>query len=798
MIDSEGNFVGAAGRCFFRPANASDLPEPPPWATVRLVDGPFQAELVRAAGASSLRGLSEKIAEHGGTIHEFGLEAVARGLIDDAKGRSGAARVSRTRELLRWLYSASAGEHDVLRRLRIELITSGGSLRLGRELYFSSAYPRGALVSRLYASWGAALFVAPPAELGLAGLEISSVESFLEACGVSSTPRMVDPPHDLRKRFTEHTLDTQTYPLVVRGRPYETPSAVTAVFSCQVVGVQIPDRLEELLTGGDASAVAAYFLSEGAALITSDDAPQASFHILASRERNGSFEANVRVSNPVLWLLQENAWVPSADGKRHRPREIILSRSGARLLAGAFWNDAIDVRDSLIQSRGGGSSSSSLLMRLGAIANLEEMTDESLYALLGRLPVTDPGGRVAPSIYRTLLDRRVLPSDSPSSRAFRSTGRVWSRTGKSAGYLPIDKVRYNGNISIPEVIERELALIDLPRRENRKVVEALFGVAPLLEDEIGISVADEGTVFDPTREDANAALARALPYLYALRLHKNADVDERERRTLEGLALRLCHTLRAEVRLPSGEKRDVALTRPGARIAVGTELFVIGEYEPDSPRARRLWRAVANLVAETLGVNVAAEFALVLQSRDADEMRETVRELLGEEEGEEAMRAALTRMEEPAEPLPPEAYVVPPPPATAPRESESPETAQEIEEPAGAGDESRPRGEESIRSPARNLRSVGPARSGASSSRRRREALLDGRPVQSQGKMSRSRWSRRSSASTSRHGSPSTSATFEASRVSGAIWCRSLRRRSVRASSRIGASRIATSSGTSR
>jgi hypothetical protein len=392
---------------------------------------------------------------------------------------------------------------------------------------------------------------------------------------------------------------------------------------------KLPDRWLKLLKEGDATAVAAYLMSSGASLLAGDIDPRAKFMAMVGTERTMRSDASVPILNPTLFFLRDTGWVPGSDGKRHHPSEIMLSSQGVRVLQGVYLRHALDPRDTLIAKCGGRVAMDAVLSRLGAVTSLETLSGQSVYELLQTLPERDPEGKLARGIYRTLIKSSVSVEDSPERTKFLGTGLMWGRRTGSDGYLPVSELRYNANLTITKSVEAHLALVEIPMRMNTAVVKEIFGIATLTSEEILLKLLEDGTEYDPASEDANQHLRVAMPYIYALRLADNLDEGGRELNLLKKAVLHVCERARVSVTLPEGVSEEILLSRPGEGIVVDTTLVVIGEYRESSTGFLTFWLRVAELVAQLLGRDEAAEIGGVLRCRTPAEMVEVARVRLG-------------------------------------------------------------------------------------------------------------------------------------------------------------------------
>ena len=692
-VGADGLLVGADGQlvvdgtCFFTPVEK--LPMLPPWASnIRFVDEAFQEGLLRGSKAPGLRFLASDLTRCRSDVDEYRFDTVARALIDHVDhGIDGnaPATAQRWRQLLRWLFDASAGSNQVLPQIAIKVITTRGTLRRATTCYLGPDYPQGQVVWRLYQKFGQDEFVGSQSDNGLSGLATDDVENFLLALGIASTPRIkpFGPSADY-SRFRETVVDRMDYPRTVRGQLCDNPRDVRKLCrDYEIEGVLVPDRWVQLITDGDPAAIAAYLLSSGSTMLADEIDTRARFAAKLSYEQKLWADPSLPIPNATLFLLRESAWVPGSDGRRRRPSEIMLSSQGVKVLRGVYERHAIDPKDPVITAHGGREALSSLLTRLGAVSSLDTLTGQSLYELLLALPDRDPSGEVAPGIYRTLIQASVSAEDSPHRDRFLSSGHMWSRHKGTASYLPVGQLRYNANLTVTKAIEAHIPLVDIPRRMNTSLVRQLFGIASLTSEEIQLSLIPDGTEYDPGSEDANQHLGSAIPYIYALRLAPNLDEGGRELGLLRKATLRVCTRARVSAMLPGGNSEEIVLKDVGEGLVIKTMLVVVGEYRENAAGYLTFWLNVAELVAELLGRDVAAEVGGILRCRTTSEMLEVVRVRLGADadaklgEAKARFEDRFTGDDEKEQPIPP------PPPAPS---SPSPQPSPPASQPVSTGD----------------------------------------------------------------------------------------------------------------
>lgn len=112
--------------------------------------------------------------------------------------------------------------------------------------------------------------------------------------------------------------------------------------------------------------------------------------------------------------------------------------------------------------------------------------------------------------------------------------------------------------------------------------------------------------------------------------------------------------------LPGADVRSIDLTVRGDAILVKDSLYVVGDYDRAAATLVRFWQGVANVVAELLGTDVAAEAANILRCRNTSEMEDVVRGLL-HDKADEVLAEARERFRREDGPDDDREHSVPPP-----------------------------------------------------------------------------------------------------------------------------------------
>lgn len=678
IIAADGGRLQNRGHAFFPPAAV--LPSLPAFATsVRFVHPSFHVGLARGTAIDVTRTLSAEITLAGGRIDEYRFDTVVKALIEEASRPSDDA-AARWCEVLAWLYAASCAGAQLTSDLRVRAMTTAGKLALASECYFGPTYRQGQLISRLYAPFKTAELIAEPSALGLPSTPEAreSVERFLTALGVAARPRSQELSWLERRGIVNAVIARLDYPRTFRDQSVEDAAALRVL--CREYDIPhlcAPDRIRALIAKGETLALIEYLLSpDGVAALAEENDTSTAFVAKFAREHIPRVDHAIAIPNATLFFLREDPWVPASDGKKHRPREIVLGRHLGDVLKGLYQRHTIDGatperRDAVER----------LLMRLGAVASLERFDGDALYGLLLSLPVRDPSGGAAQRLYTALVEAQVEVGDSSAKQGFFDQGKMWGRYRGKEGYFEVKKLRYNVNLTLPALIESYIGLLALPSRRDRKQVERLFGVSVLIPSDIHLAIDPAGTSYEEGSEVANAHLRKAIVFLYALRIPTTTE-HARDAKLLESARLNVCSRARVVAKLSGIESMPIDLAA-GERIVVDDDLLIVAEYpEPGDIRGWiRFWQSVGLLVSDRMGPGYAAgQVGNVLRCHDDEEMEEVVRALLGPD-GDSALDKARSRFSAPPEPAAASRAI--PLPAMRERPPEPPE--KPVDEPARSG-----------------------------------------------------------------------------------------------------------------
>jgi hypothetical protein len=283
---------------------------------------------------------------------------------------------------------------------------------------------------------------------------------------------------------------------------------------------------------------------------------------MTSRQRVYRSFSTIEIPNPTIFQLRTKDWIPCGDGEKRRPNQIILTRSGSRAFNGTFFNPAIDVNHSLLDSINRRDIDYTLL-KLGAIYSLESLRPDDLYRLLLELPNTDPDGKIASSIYRSVIEHGGIDTDSPLKYKFIDEGSMWGALGEIQDYYPVRDLKYSSIGVLPRPVYEMVPLVDIDPRRSTKEIERVFGVSTLRKEDVQIEIQEDYTEYQDWSHIVSNHVKNAIPYLYAFRLSRTADETGREGRIFSRMRLDICQKISANIQL--WDKKEGGIIIKGLR-----------------------------------------------------------------------------------------------------------------------------------------------------------------------------------------------------------------------------------------
>ena len=632
LRDELGVAISASITTFLSPENQRiSLPQ---WARdqISVLHQEFAQALRMALSVSTVRDLRFSLYIAGYDFEEFRFETLARRLEEIASGEAHTSielQRGRSRDVLRCLFELSRADKDLgVIKAAVRIVTVRGNLRRADECYFGPDYEGHRLAHDLYQPFAEDEFVASPGDLGLADKPVAEVVEFLKRLGVLDHPRNRDiSSSELRQHglgeLVDVTLNEAPDLSAAFGANITTAADVRRGFHDIIIdGVRLPDRFLRLLRQDNVEPLISFLGGAGAALFSESHAAGGELMAKQGAQRvHRSYQ--LRIPNPVRFLLINEPWVPCSDGERRRPEEIILHQLGSIVFAGTFFTHTIGIRN----GRPVQSLADSVLLRLGAVYSLSALRPAEMYRLLEDLPERDPKGANAPGIYRSLLEHAAPSPDTPQRQAFLAKGMLWGRLNDHEAYYPVNQLRYSSRSSLPAPVRNLIPLVDIDSRRKASEVERIFGVQPVKPSDVVLTVEKTGIESRPWSCFVSERLTQALPYLYASRLARTTDEDGGDRRRLGAVSICVCEHFRAGVTVEGIAREDLSFDSELDGIVVDQTIFLVS-LRAEVPRmSQSFWRAIGDLLAELVDAAVGADFASILACEAPDDMRDLLQRI---------------------------------------------------------------------------------------------------------------------------------------------------------------------------
>ncbi|MFB6187544.1 MAG: hypothetical protein ABEI86_11855 [Halobacteriaceae archaeon] len=221
------------------------------------------------------------------------------------------------------------------------------------------------------------------------------------------------------------------------------------------------------------------------------------------------------------------------------------------------------------------------LQKAGVANTLADLSWDSFYRALSKLPEVDPEGTYAQRLYSLVLSKDGSPSGEEYNN-FLKKGEMLGEKGGEISYFPIDELRFPESEALPRDVIKKYPILQVQTQESATKIADRFGVQPLSMDDLHITSID----FEPHRlSDAfENEFQQLKQFIYALRLDTTR--ESQARRAIEDLDVQLCDSFEAEAEVKSDvipielDHRAPRPATPGAgrrcrRIAWGNILYDI-------------------------------------------------------------------------------------------------------------------------------------------------------------------------------------------------------------------------------
>lgn len=561
LIDSEGNLIPPEERAFLPPQDeAISLPS---WVPRHVLHSELAGELeTRWEDLSGVRELQVKLKPF--NVQRYDLATLVQAVVAAANDRAGSTTDSDEemrwrKKMLRALWSLyQAGAEGVnLSNVSIIVPTCTETFAKASTLYFTSDYPNGELVERLYQDVDPDAFVIGPDELDFCD-DVAELEAFFEWLGVATEPRK-----DRRRLddsdFYDYVLDSLEYPVSFGSNRLRRATAdeVRSTKRTRLTKVQTIDRLEKVLETAEPHAILAWLSSISGTLHDwrREGDQEAVLKIRPKNHQNWKQLRDQTLPSHPLWLLRTVEWlaVENGHGQRRAPRTCSIASFAREFSPLVGYPAILDEMDHPVFAELNVDETAvvNALQNIGVTSSIENLSWEAFYQILSELPDRDRDGEIARRVYRTLVKNRDGEPPTELRERFVENGVMYGTDNGTDDYYPVTELRYTNTDSIPSPIVDRYPILDLDNRLGARKVENLFGVKGLRNADIDISILDNKPHSDA--ETFENEIESLKPFIYAFRI--DVDEDRMELQAIQDLEIVICRSVRATASVAGDEFR---------------------------------------------------------------------------------------------------------------------------------------------------------------------------------------------------------------------------------------------------
>ncbi|MFC0271846.1 DUF3883 domain-containing protein [Metabacillus herbersteinensis] len=547
FIDQHGEQVAADAELFLPPENRQL--QVPSYVNIRFLHEGLYKALLKECNVPGARALAYTLAVF--DVQEYNFESVLRKAV--AQTRVFALNEKSKKkiyisELLTFLYNLyqtrknnetfpSGVNVPLLNRFRKVINTS--------ELYFGREYD-GSITEQLLGPVDKGLFIGSPKTLGLEQHNELELKRFLSWIGVAEYPRFSK--KRLREAEYERNLyQNIPYPITLEGEMFPYFDDLWSVKSGRsVMQVETVDRLDDILAKAPFASILIWLLKD----------PHARELIMEGKELDSGSHVNVPIQNKrnprrlradqmksyFLWKLQTSRWIENVRGEKVDTHFCCLSKTFGSDFSPLIEVPAFDVyREPLSTANILAEEVEALLLKLGIGHDFRNLTTETIYRILLKLPDIDPQGTKARGIYKQIImSKSKVDEKSPTYVRFMEEGKVLVNLKGEKTYCPVSEAFYVENRTFSEDIMNKFPVLDLERRSGNQLVRNLLGVQPLVG--LRFKLTDQPEIHH-LNEKFQLDLEAFKPFVYAYRLDKDNKHNELNR--IKKLRISICTDIRA-------------------------------------------------------------------------------------------------------------------------------------------------------------------------------------------------------------------------------------------------------------
>lgn len=622
LLDIDGRQVPDDTPVFLAPVGGAvfKLPE---WIDLRFLNENLRAELMARLKAQDVRDLQGKLAAFG--LLEYSLANLIRRIVAAANRRKKAYPDETTtvdhdlRVTIFSLYrseTSSEKRPDYPENAPLPLPNQDGGTSAADTLYFSSGYgTQGNIIQELYGAWAAERIIVGPERLGLTENK-EELYSFLKWVHVEAWPREVfeSDPND---GYREYVLSKLRYPTKFDEYFFKSKEEIERPYLDHVHSI---DGLRQILQKADSAAITAWLALD--LRVHQWTRPQVTHAQLSARRGNDYNQRYYREPLPgyFRWKTENTPWLKIEGGEKVRPRDCFL---GQRAIEALFPRPTKPTADIIERF---GIVESDIIegwRRSGVLTSLAELEIEDIYSRLLELPVRDPQGRSAKSLYRWLMDASdsAMGNGAVARAEFITNGKMWGHHGDTAAYYPVAELHHVDSDGLPPSLLQRLKIVDLPFRVGADKAERVFGVRAVDRSAIEQHVTSFTLAIDFDEE-----FQKAKPYLYLLRASQSSQTQYLK--SLKSLSLKVCSELNASMQYDGDEFEFVP---PVWGWLIDQDVLYVRSdpAEPMDVSSDLLADSIGEAIASIFRIGDGGEFARIFLCKSRDR-RTLIKKMRGE------------------------------------------------------------------------------------------------------------------------------------------------------------------------
>lgn len=489
-------------------------------------------------------------------------------------------------------------------RVRVPIPNRRNEIKFADELYFGKEYEIGFLTEALFGCFAPEKIVASPEVLDLGERSID----FLKWLGVADKPRISTQSY-VEEGFKQFVRSRLSTPVMFDPSDYVVSNLESlSYFTLRVSSVE---NLEDIVKSAAPEAILAWIIVDDRLETwrTKGDS-SAILSVNVFKKVKPRIMVGQTIPSYLIWYLENSKWLPASHGNKEAPSKCTFSGNLPEDLKAILPQPMINEQHQVFKEQGLDIKSlRSALNRIGVAPGLDDLSWDEFYKLLLELPTSDPVGKSARSLYRALIGRKEseTPPNGPMRDKFLNEGFLFGRQGDTAKYFNSSELFYIDNTVLPEILCRQLPLLDLDKRRGALKVQRLFGVKSLQNQAVEITI-------DDFKETALASqftneIERLKPYIYALRIASDSKDSYRGR--IKTLQIKLCKYASGKA-LVGDREFDISL-ESGESILCGEIAYVCIEPQLEGTelvlKDDLIADAVGEIFASILNLEKGSDFA---------------------------------------------------------------------------------------------------------------------------------------------------------------------------------------------